>query len=65
MSSSSSQKACSSTRATSRLTFVTDPDRQEAVLEDPYILVANSKISSAHDLIAVLERVMQVGKPLC
>ncbi len=44
--------------------FVTDPDRQEAVLEDPYILVSNSKISSAHDLIAVLERVMQVGKPL-
>jgi chaperonin GroEL len=44
--------------------FVTDPDRQEAVLEDPYILVANSKISSAHDLIAVLERVIQVGKPL-
>ena len=32
--------------------FVTDPDRQEAVLEDPYILVSNSKISSAHDLIA-------------
>jgi chaperonin GroEL len=44
--------------------FVTDPDRQEAVLEDPYILVANSKISSAHDLIAVLERVIQAGKPL-
>ena len=44
--------------------FVTDQDRQEAVLEDPYILVANQKISSAHDLIAVLERVMQVGKPL-
>ncbi len=44
--------------------FVTDPERQEAVLEDPYILVANSKISSAHDLIAVLERVMQAGKPL-
>jgi chaperonin GroEL len=44
--------------------FVTDPERQEAVLEDPYILVSNSKISSAHDLIAVLERVMQVGKPL-
>ena len=44
--------------------FVTDADRQEAVLDDPYILVANSKISSAHDLIAVLERVMQVGKPL-
>jgi len=44
--------------------FVTDPDRQEAVLEDVYVLVANQKISSAHDLIAVLERVMQAGKPL-
>jgi chaperonin GroEL len=44
--------------------FVTDPDRQEAVLDDPYILVANSKISSAHDLIALLEKVIQVGKPL-
>ncbi len=44
--------------------FVTDPDRQEAVLDDPYILVTNSKISSAHDLIAVLEKVIQVGKPL-
>jgi chaperonin GroEL len=44
--------------------FVTDPDRQEAVLDDPYVLIANSKISSAHDLISVLERVMQVGKPL-
>jgi len=44
--------------------FITDQDRQEAVLEDPYILVANQKISSAHDLIAVLERVMQAGKPL-
>jgi chaperonin GroEL len=44
--------------------FVTDPDRQEAVLEDAYVLVANQKISSAHDLIAVLERVMEVGKPL-
>ena len=44
--------------------FVTDPERQEAVLEDPYILIANLKISSAHDLISVLERVMQAGKPL-
>jgi len=44
--------------------FITDQDRQEAVLEDPYILVANQKISSAHDLISVLERVMQAGKPL-
>jgi chaperonin GroEL len=44
--------------------FVTDQERQEAVLEDPFILIANQKISSAHDLIAVLERVMSSGKPL-
>ena len=44
--------------------FVTDQDRQEAVLEDAFILIANQKISSAHDLIAVLERVMQANKPL-
>src|SRR2546421_4560228 len=44
--------------------FVTDPDRQEAVLEDPLILIANSKISAVHDLIPVLERVMQASKPL-
>ena len=44
--------------------FVTDQERQEAVLEDPFILIANQKISSAHDLIAVLERVMSAGKPL-
>jgi chaperonin GroEL len=44
--------------------FVTDPERQEAVLEEPYILIANQKISSAHDLIPVLERVMASGKPL-
>ncbi|MGA7097544.1 MAG: chaperonin GroEL [Acidimicrobiia bacterium] len=44
--------------------FVTDPDRQEAVLEDPYILIANSKISSVNDLVPVLEKVMQTGKPV-
>ena len=44
--------------------FVTDPDRQEAVLEDPYILIVNSKISAVHDLVPVLEKVMQGGKPL-
>ncbi|MDA8045485.1 MAG: chaperonin GroEL [Actinomycetota bacterium] len=44
--------------------FVTDPERQEAVLEEPYILIANSKISAVHDLVPVLERVMQGGKPL-
>jgi chaperonin GroEL len=42
--------------------FVTDPDRQEAVLEDPYILIANQKISSVNDLVPVLEKVMQTGK---
>ncbi len=44
--------------------FVTDPERQEAVIEEPYILIVNQKISSAHDLIPVLERVMSSGKPL-
>src|SRR5947209_5476994 len=44
--------------------FVTDPDRQEAVLEDPFILIVNQKISAVHDLIPVLERVMQAGKPM-
>jgi chaperonin GroEL len=42
--------------------FITDPDRQEAVLDDPYILVANQKISSVNDLVPVLEKVMQTGK---
>jgi chaperonin GroEL len=44
--------------------FITDPDRQEAVIEDPYILVANQKITAVHDLLPVLEKVMQSGKPL-
>ena len=44
--------------------FVTDADRQEAVLEDPYILIVNSKISNVKDLVPVLEKVMQSGKPL-
>ncbi|MFJ7751744.1 chaperonin GroEL [Arthrobacter sp. NPDC097144] len=44
--------------------FVTDAERQEAVLEDPYILIVNSKISNVKDLVAVLEKVMQSGKPL-
>jgi chaperonin GroEL len=42
--------------------FITDPDRQEAVLEDPYILIANQKITSVNDLVPVLEKVMQTGK---
>ena len=44
--------------------FVTDPERQETVLDDPYILITNSKISAVHDLIPVLEKVMQGAKPL-
>src|SRR5687767_2483232 len=44
--------------------FITDPDRQEAVLEEPYILVVNKKISSVQELVPVLEKVMQGGKPL-
>ena len=44
--------------------FVTDPESQEAVLEDPYILIANQKISSVNDLVPVLEKVMQQGKPV-
>jgi chaperonin GroEL len=44
--------------------FVTDPERMEATLEDPYILLANQKISAVKDLLPVLEKVMQAGKPL-
>jgi chaperonin GroEL len=44
--------------------FVTDTERMEAVLEDPYVLIANSKIGSIKDLLPVLEKVMQSGKPL-
>ena len=44
--------------------FVTDTERMEAVLDDPYVLIANSKISSIKDLLPVLEKVMQAGKPL-
>ncbi len=44
--------------------FVTDPERMEAVLDEPYILIANAKISAVKDLLPVLEKVMQTGKPL-
>ncbi|NCA18206.1 MAG: chaperonin GroEL [Actinobacteria bacterium] len=44
--------------------MVTDTDRMEAVLEDPYILIANSKIANIKDLLPILEKVMQSGKPL-
>jgi len=44
--------------------FVSDPERQEAVLDEPYILLYNGKISSVQDLLPTLEKVMQSGKPL-
>jgi chaperonin GroEL len=44
--------------------FVTDPERQEAVLDDPYILLINQKVSAVADLVPVLEKVMQASKPL-
>jgi chaperonin GroEL len=44
--------------------FITDPERMEAVFEEPYILIANSKVSAVKDLLPVLEKVMQTGKPI-
>jgi chaperonin GroEL len=44
--------------------FVTDPERMEAVLDDPYILIHEGKISNVKDLLPLLEKVMQPGKPL-
>jgi chaperonin GroEL len=44
--------------------FVSDPERQEAILEEPYILLNQGKISSVQDMLPVLEKVMQSGRPL-
>nr|ACB46469.1 heat shock protein GroEL [Actinomadura kijaniata] len=44
--------------------FITDSDRMEAVFEDPYLLIVQSKVSANKDLVPVLEQVMQTGKPL-
>src|SRR6187402_1391645 len=44
--------------------MITDQERMEAVLEDPYILIANQKIGSVRDLLPILEQVMQGGKPI-
>ena len=44
--------------------FMTDTERQEAVLEDPYILLVDTKVSNVKDLLPILEKVMQTGKPL-
>ena len=57
-------RACSSTGATSRPYFVTNPDRMEAVLENPAILITDKKISSIQELLPALEKAVQLGKPL-
>ncbi|CAN5244590.1 chaperonin GroEL [soil metagenome] len=44
--------------------MVTDTERMEVVFEDPYVLIANQKVSAVHDLLPVLEKVMQAGRPL-
>ncbi|KQP01939.1 chaperonin GroEL [Leifsonia sp. Leaf264] len=44
--------------------FVTDPDRQEAVFEDPYILIVNGKVSNIKDLLPIVDKVIQTGKQL-
>ncbi len=44
--------------------FVTDTERMETVLDDPYVLIVNSKIASVKDMLPILEKVMQSGKPL-
>jgi len=44
--------------------MITDPERMEAVLEDPYILIANQKVGAVKDLLPVLEQVIQAGRPL-
>ena len=44
--------------------FITDPDRMEVVLEDPYILIYEKKISAIHDLLPVLQKVAQAGRPM-
>ncbi len=44
--------------------FVTDPERMEAVLDDPYILIANQKLAAIHELLPIMEKVMQANRPL-
>lgn len=44
--------------------FITDPDRMEVILEDPYILIYEKKISAIHDLLPVLQKVAQAGRPM-
>jgi chaperonin GroEL len=44
--------------------FITDPERMEAVLDDPYVLIVENKVSNVSELLPILEKVMQAGKPL-
>jgi chaperonin GroEL len=44
--------------------FITDPERMEAVLDDPYLLIVDTRISNLNDLLPIMEKVMQAGKPL-
>src|SRR5207245_5859174 len=44
--------------------FITDPDKMECVLEEPYILLTEKKISAARDIVPIMEKVMRFGKPL-
>ena len=44
--------------------FVTDPDRQETILEDAYVLIVNSKVSNMKELLPIVEKIIQTGKPL-
>ena len=44
--------------------MVTDPERMEAVLENPYILITDRRSAAVHDIVPVLEQVMQTGRPL-
>ena len=62
--SSSSPRACSSTRATCRRTSSPITERQEAVLEDAYVLLNSGKISTVQAMLPVLEAVMKTGRPL-
>ena len=63
-SSSSSPRACASTRVTCRRTSSPTPSVMETVLDEPYILIHEGKISNVKDLLPLLEKVMQTGKPL-
>jgi chaperonin GroEL len=61
---STSSKACSSTAATCRPYFINNPDKQIAILDNPFVLLFDKKISNIRDLLPVLEQVAKAGRPL-